>query len=162
MATKSTKIHEKRRGEDFNFCDFLCFSLPCFFGCGFAALWNSVLLSGHFVFFVHVFRPNSFPGLLLACLVFLRFLFSCLSPSPFSWVHEFWLIWLRLCRAVNLSVVLGRRKSGREKWGAMVFRDVENPDQRAANSSRPIPSVAPAVSASPVDTSVGPLFGNLE
>ena len=42
------------------------------------------LLSGHFVFFVHVFRPNSFPGLLLACLVFLRFLFSCLSPSPFS------------------------------------------------------------------------------
>ena len=40
---------------------------------------NSVLLSGHFVFFVHVFRPNSFPGLLLACLVFLRFLFSCLA-----------------------------------------------------------------------------------
>lgn len=45
---------------------------------------------------------------------------------------------------------------------ATVFRDVENPDQRAANSSRPIPSVAPAVSASPVDTRVGPLFGNLE
>jgi len=41
--------------------------------------FGSVLLSGHFALFVHVFRPNSFPGFLLAFLVFLCFLFSCLA-----------------------------------------------------------------------------------
>ena len=37
MATKSTKIHEKRRGEDFNFCDFLCF------------LWLETICSRHWL-----------------------------------------------------------------------------------------------------------------